>query len=444
MGTAASCNVFDRTTTAIGTAIIGAGPVGLSCARTLSINGYDNFRLIEAGKAFRDRDRYDPRDALQGIYACTGLSDGKYSSWPAGSELYARYGDKLQLKAAYDELCEIFAHHGIELAPLDIAAMTFHLAEQSAWQLKRYPCVDTTLEQRMILADDYVQAIGPDRIMLHTRVKHIAQNATGSPYKYTLTIEQQTSEGTHISYIACNNIVIGTGRFGCHEIADDFIPRRFRRVEFGVRIAGNSFDPFFARPAGCIDPKYIKRLYDDSGKQIGQIRTFCFCHRGEVVQTESSCGVRTYSGRADCAPTMQTNFGFLLRSYLPEMQTVLDAIMQSGETFEINARELLENPDRLSHINAEYSHAMHNALCDLMKLDQYQNVAEMTLYGPTIEGVGDYYDIDETTLRIPDQNIWVGGDASGYFRGSVPSHLSGGAVAAQIIALTNAEPLSYA
>jgi hypothetical protein len=54
------------------------------------------------------------------------------------------------------------------------------------------------------------------------------------------------------------------------------------------------------------------------------------------------------------------------------------------------------------------------------------------VHGPTIEGCGEYWEVDNN-LRIPNHNIWVPGDSSGIFRGIVPSMVSGYYVAQEVL-----------
>ena len=50
-------------------------------------------------------------------------------------------------------------------------------------------------------------------------------------------------------------------------------------------------------------------------------------------------------------------------------------------------------------------------------------MSDSTLIGPTIEGIGEY--IQTNDLKVYNENIWVGGDASGIFRGITASMISG-------------------
>ncbi|CAF5105641.1 unnamed protein product, partial [Rotaria sp. Silwood1] len=47
-----------------------------------------------------------------------------------------------------------------------------------------------------------------------------------------------------------------------------------------------------------------------------------------------------------------------------------------------------------------------------------------TLKGPIVEAVGGYPLLDQH-LKVPGEKIWYAGDATGLFRGIIPSMLSG-------------------
>ena len=50
---------------------------------------------------------------------------------------------------------------------------------------------------------------------------------------------------------------------------------------------------------------------------------------------------------------------------------------------------------------------------------------DIKFVGPTLKGVGEYPDINNISLKLPEQEIYCIGDCSGIFRGIIPSMLSG-------------------
>lgn len=404
-----------RTTLHYPVLIIGAGPVGIGVAYELKKHNI-LFHIVDTGKHHRDRDRYDTHAALHGFCGAAGFSDGKYASPPAGSSLYKLVGDRVILREGYAEHKRILAKFNIMLAELPddayLQGFDTTYAGFTSWSLKRYPCEDSTLDTRMRLYDYYMSKIGVENISFESRVTTIEKTETG----YKVCITEKNGE---IRYITCEKLVIGTGRYGCMNFESDPFPKRMRRVEFGFRIAGPSDDPFFTRPEGCFDPKFM--IVTD----FGQVRVFCFVVNGETVITRSSFGMYTYSGRADCpVPTGESNFGFNVRCR--NGAHILHKLRERNQTFEFTLKEFLDNPDILLPWGEEYARMMHEQVSSYVKFRTPGDLENMKIRGPTVEGVGDYYSLDPATLTIVDHpDVYIGGDATGIFRGSVPSGVSG-------------------
>ena len=67
---------------------------------------------------------------------------------------------------------------------------------------------------------------------------------------------------------------------------------------------------------------------------------------------------------------------------------------------------------------------IREGLLNLVNAFGASRFAGASLHGPTIEGTGEYPDVD-SHLKIPKVPIWVAGDASGLFRGIVAGLISG-------------------
>lgn len=189
----------------------------------------------------------------------------------------------------------------------------------------------------------------------------------------------------------------------------------FRRYEFGFRIVGPAQK--IIKEIACLDPKYVF-------KQPGvEYRTFCWCERGEVVQTKFQ-GIQSYSGRADCAPTGISNFGFNIR--------VKDTSLLSESDFRKMIR-ISPFETRLDLFMDTLHHYYPQSAASLIEyglrklLERFIGLADksISVVGPTIEGVGLYPVVEENFSLAGAQGISVIGDCSGMYRGIIPCMLSG-------------------
>src|SRR4051812_44545450 len=80
--------------------IVGAGPAGLTTAMAVQSNS-TNFLLIDEGIEHTKRDRYSPEDVVSGVGGAGLFSDGKYSFYPASTNLW-NLQDQEQLKSSFN------------------------------------------------------------------------------------------------------------------------------------------------------------------------------------------------------------------------------------------------------------------------------------------------------------------------------------------------------
>ena len=114
--------------------------------------------------------------------------------------------------------------------------------------------------------------------------------------------------------------------------------------------------------------------------------------------------------------TEKSNFGFNIRfKDEKNIGMINDAI--STEPFTVDYGDVV--PDKYKVI-----WSLIKANLDDFLLINNMNTDNLKIKGPTIEGVGHYPKSDEN-MKIPDENIWIGGDANGKFRGITASALSG-------------------
>ena len=261
------------------------------------------------------------------------------------------------------------------------------------WSLKKYPSYYIPLNERLNLLDQWVQEIGADKFVLGYRVTGWVK------YAYGYLVQLQ---GPKTRYIQCQQIIIGGGRFW--PLLKQLNNTHFRRIEFGVRVVyqNNHLCP------DLLDPKFI---WNSSNMQI---RTFCHCHHGETVLT-NCLGIRTYSGRADIRKTNSNNFGLNIRLKYDNPELLHELL--NTQPFENIT------PDELDQYVG--SHALGYLVQALeLVLEKWGFLEDIRLCGPTLEGVANYPVLDGH-LKVPGENMWIGGDATGRFRGIVASMLSG-------------------
>ncbi len=208
---------------------------------------------------------------------------------------------------------------------------------------------------------------------------------------------------------------------------------KFQRLELGVRVLQSYDKSFFKKQQNSkySDPKF---KYSDSEKI--EYRTFCACHKGgtydcnlnkEEVAWSKTREFWTYSGRADCEPTNISNIGFNLR--ILDEKIANDIWLQCYQHFRSNApfSILFSEKNWRENLKKQYPSPQLSSLLikglELLDSEFQLQETDTQIVGPTIEGIGYYPDLDD--LKIPEEEIWVCGDASGIFRGIVAAMLSG-------------------
>lgn len=399
------------------TLIIGGGPAGLAIANALLFGGDNDFLLIDSGKPLTERDRLTPGGISSGLGGAGLFSDGKFSFFPSASKLW-QLPDKESLDKAYQWLTTLFARYNRDVPPIDLNHTNYIV--QASGSLKYYPSFYLELDARYHLINHLTKEF-QNNIQLNTTLIDIIQLDDGS-YKIV----------TNGDPLFCNKICWASGKMSplLMQELSIHLAHQFQRTEVGVRIQGHYQHPFFDEllsEQNALDPKYI---FFDQYAPVSW-RTFCFCQRGEIVNSGTEEFV-LYSGRSDCEPTDSSNIGFNTRieGGLGGMQR----LPKLPAPFTLCLKNLFAEPLSLErYFPKEYAiyitkglHELANRFPSLRK-----NSDGIELIGPTIEGVGAYPIVDGQ-LKIPGHSIYVAGDAVGSFRGITAAMLSGYYIGRQI------------
>ncbi len=372
---------------------MGAGPAGLAFSASLQ---YESHLLVDQGVSLADRRRDHPQECVQGAGGAGLFSDGKFSFFPSGTRIWEQ--NRADLLDAY----ALLARELPDVPPFpDLSGEEFQ-AIRGQWTLKRYPSLYVSLADRIALIQRLVDRSPP--ILFSTKLVAYWRHGDG----YCLQLDRAGEE----LWVLTKKLVLAGGRFMPLFVSS---PSVFRRYEFGVRLHGPW--QLLRRPDGLIDPKF---LFEEGTVDY---RTFCWCHRGEMVQTQFN-GMRTYSGRADCDPTERSNFGFNVRVRDPDRLP----IDQFGYVLQLPAFDFPLQTFR-QRIGQIYPAAAGQLLIDgidhLLRAMPELNHPEIACAGPTVEGVGVYPSVDAQFELQGQPGVFAIGDCSGLYRGIVASLLAG-------------------
>lgn len=397
-----------KSTTNYNIAFIGCGPSNLFGSVNLKENNPDaNFIIIDSGKIPSERDHNDSIDIVNGVGGAGLFSDGKFSFYPSGTEIW-NYNKNNIMKSFnyYKNILSIFTKETIPGFPEELLN---NYETTSKWKEKSYPVIYLTLNERKLLMN-YLYNIIKKNLISQITVVNIEKLTDNNFYKYKLTCINNNKENINIY---TNNIILGGGRFMPFFTKQfSFIQHEFKRIEVGVRIEGPS-DCHLYNISSNKDPKFIKNT------DICESRTFCWCRNGDTICTSfnhNDICINTWSGRSDVDITEKSNFGFNIRfKDEKNIDIINDAI--NTEPFTVNYGDKVPNNYKVIW------NFIKTNLDDFLSINNV-NTDDLKIKGPTIEGIG-YYPKSDENMKIPDENIWVGGDANGRFRGITASALSG-------------------
>ena len=432
--------------------LVGSGPSNISCANYLKHIGIDDFLIFDTGKNITSRNHNSSLDCVHGVGGAGIFSDGKFSFCPAGTYVWEKFNSS-ELNESYAHLEKMF--EGFISVPKLIQTQNEKNDDMSEWHLKDYESVYLDLDKRIKLTQKITSGFN-DRIVTTANVVRIEKNANYYIIKWILLNDTNKFDNINVNvnanksyrYTKAKHIVMGGGRFMPLFIKNNvkIIPTEFVRVEIGIRVEGPSTHSIF-NVSKNTDPKYIRELSQEDMIEAklpelaqqnliqdkNKVKTFCWCRNGECVETSfyfdpiNQTHIKTWSGRADIEPNGSTlsNFGFNIVLRNPKsFELVSDIIGKESWIIPAEQSDILEENDN-NDINM-YSKIIKLAQTQLKKFADYHNIdlKDLNMRGPTLEGVG-FYPITTNELQVPNELIWITGDASGKFRGIIPSMISG-------------------
>ncbi|CAF3485810.1 unnamed protein product [Rotaria socialis] len=425
--------------------IVGSGPAGLSASYGLNAHHETNYLLIDSGDGLSERVQSNDKTHIGGIGGAGLFSDGYFVFYPAGNRLWLL--DQECLRESYNQLAKMF--QGI----LDIPAFPRDLSIKSAGQVttvntilgchadmvldvatslaawfgniqnsdeqtiintekrkqKKQSTFRLTLEQRTALIASILHGLKPNQLSLNTKLCQI-ESTTDNTY-----ILHCKKNGNDVEF-RCKNIILSGGRF-FPIVSQSFpmIKHVFKQVEIGVRLCGPANNSLFS-DATQANSKIIPTA--DANLEY---RTFFWCRNGGCSWAEQD-GIAAYYGSSECPATSESNFGFNVCYKSDDAQKLLEKV-KGTRPFELSLAELDKLHDIYDDVGTHIATGIELFFTKFSK-DTNLDRQSFMLKGPTLEAVGNYPLLDQN-MKVPGENIWYAGDATGVFRGIIPSMLSG-------------------
>ncbi|CAF2599801.1 unnamed protein product [Rotaria sp. Silwood2] len=425
--------------------IIGAGPAGLSASYGLRVHHESNYLLIDSGDGLSERALSNDRTHIGGIGGAGLFSDGHFVFYPAGNRLWLL--DHECLRMSHNQLATMFqgiltipvfpsdlsikaagkvttvngilgCHADMALSVATSLTTWFNTIQNSDEQnsinaekrkQKKQSAFHLTLEQRMALIASIHQGIKPNQLSLNTELCRV-ESATDNTY-----ILHCKKNGHDIEF-RCKNLILSGGRF-FPMVSQSFamVKHLFKQVEVGVRICGPANDSLFSSST-----QVTSKVMPTADANL-EYRTFFWCRNGECAVIEQD-GIAAYYGSSECMPTSESNFGFNVCFKNSDAQTLLKQVKHT-RPFELRLAEMDKLSDIYGDVGTHLATGIESFLSSLNK-DTNLDRQMFILKGPTVEAIGSYPLLDQH-LKVPGENIWYAGDATGVFRGIIPSMLSG-------------------
>jgi non-canonical purine NTP pyrophosphatase (RdgB/HAM1 family) len=343
--------------------------------------------------------------------------------------------------------------------------------------LKHYPSVVMdSLDDAISIIKFYTDTLDDSNVYFETDVEDITKTV-----KSDGTIEYNVHLSNK-SILNSDYVVLATGRFGplanFQILKDNMIPRR---LEIGFRVDIPSCpglqDALYGHTMKknkehelCCDLKAkLDTPFVMSGKRvIGQARTFCVCdptiYDGKDTKDKEAVGytvesrdifsgITSFSGsssydefvkRCDSdEPTSHlhkgSNLGMMLRFTDTDIISSFSDLVFARCTKEISGVVTLDTEDDIDvnvkklseYFPIDLCYVIYNGIISLLEaIAQKSIIGKIKLYGPCVEGVGYYPDVDDQTYQLKNnEGFFVAGDCVGHTRGLLQAMVMGDVVA---------------
>ena len=393
------------------TIIVGGGVSGLMTAYYLTLQKR-RVLVVERGHQFFERDHNNPFDVANGIGGSGLFSDGKVSLFPSATHLWKL--ERNGLKMGYKEVADFlnifnvnlpaFSDKWIEVTP-----------DESSFVEKKYNSLVLSQEQRMMIAFKLIHTIGSNNILADTEVVKI----TCKNNAFELVAKNNSID----SFYRSHTVVLAGGKHQFEALQHKISGLQFElygKYEVGIRVeCPNSVFDFFDNPQK--DIKLIEQIEDY------EIRTFCCCKGGRVLESCSD-GFVSHNGTSnDFKATEKTNIGFIVTIPSEKIDEKLKWDLQVKRSNSISLTQFLSKTEVI--LTKEVDDIIRCFIKN--KFPKMAASSGSVVYFPEFERFGSFPLLDDY-LRMDKSGVWLTGDSTGLFRGLLPAFVSGTFVANSI------------
>ena len=384
------------------TIIIGAGPAGLSAGLFLKKKKI-TFIIFDSGKPFLSRNKDCPFEVSHGVGGSGLFSDGKFSYPPAASGLWREW-DLGKAESTYHQLEDLFHNCNVQIRSWEEVKAGMLLQDS---KIKTYDSeiLDYSERKRIL---QYMCRELENSIITSTTVSSVTKSNENI---FLIT----TDTGTQYS---CSTVIIATGKKSPTQLIPNHEKMRHQNIfEMGIRV---ECPQEYYKPLSYdfADYKHIIQIDDDT-----QLRTFCSCKNGFVIQSSYDAVHYTYNGDAsDVQPYSNVGITIRVNTTISEYAQEMHQAYSCNKTFCIPLREYLKGT---FIVGPKTDGQIIRYLPQIIHLEDENCLAKCRIFGPEIERYGNYPDTDSNQSLVSDKNIYVCGDASGKYRGLFAAFFSG-------------------
>lgn len=178
---------------------------------------------------------------------------GKYSFYPASTGLW-NLADRAALQEAYSWTSNILGQYGLSCPPFPRISSSARDDPKDSWFLKRYPSAYIPLNDRLHmiqLLQEYASATTnasepKPEFLLESTVESWSYDEISQLFTFTIRTNDASGRKEKAITLTARYAIFAGGRFFPLLMAKhDKCPKRFLRVEVGLRIEDTSTNPFW-------------------------------------------------------------------------------------------------------------------------------------------------------------------------------------------------------